>query len=68
MVSAVLLSLGVGIGGGIGIGFGIFHTSIPCDGMKIKVLENLKVPANQTACVGLNSTQYPWTFCQINIQ
>ena len=42
MASVAVLSLGVGIGSGIGI-FGIFHTPNPCDGMKIKVVENLKV-------------------------
>jgi hypothetical protein len=55
VASVAVLSLGIGIGSGIGIGFGIFHTQNPCDGMKIRVVENLKVPANQTACVGLNT-------------
>ena len=68
MVSAVLLSLGVGIGhgigSGIGIGFGIFHTPNPFDGMKLSIVENSKVPANQTACVG----HYRREFSQINIQ
>ena len=60
MASVAVLSLGVGIGSGIGI-FGIFHTPNPCDSMKIKVVENLKVSrdmcssANDTACVGLNT-------------
>ena len=55
VASIAVLSLGIGIGSGIGIGFGIFHTQNPCDGMKIRVVENLKFPANQTACVGLNT-------------
>ena len=55
MASVAVLSLGIGIGSGIGIGFGIFHTPNPCDSMKLSIVENSKVPANQTACVGLTN-------------
>ena len=53
MASVAVLSMG--IGSGIGIGFGIFHKPNPCDSMKLSIVEKLKVPANQTACVGLTN-------------
>ena len=55
MASVAVLSLGICIGSGIGIGFGIFHKPNPCDSMKLSIVENSKVPANQTACVGLTN-------------